>query len=175
MEVRLRGLGVVLPVPAVRAGRPLQVTLYYLPQRRSAEQEALMQVAAWYERLWPGWARFLIALCAVFHLWTGITVLTAPARQVVNAATVPVFALAPRSVWAVAFVLVGIGAGSLFFRVTLPRTILLWSLLIPLFFSWEGAFVLAVLDDKGSALSVIIWPTLYLPFIAAALRLALRK
>ena len=58
------GLQVRLPlVPRVRPNDPVLT----LP-RPTQEQRAVIVVAAWYARLWPGWERFLLALCAAGYM-----------------------------------------------------------------------------------------------------------
>ena len=143
--------------------------------RPTPEQEAVLHVAHWYARLWPGWERFLLALCALFHTWMGFTLLFAPETQIVNAGTAPVFELAPRWVWAGWFLLAGLAAAALLRWHTKTLQAVTWFSVFPLAFAWLSAFVMAVLDGRGSAIGVVVWSTLTLLWAPVAVRLALGK
>lgn len=139
------------------------------------EQSAVMTVAAWYVRMWPGWERFLLALCALFHVWMAATLAFAPRTQIVNAGTQPVFELAPRAVWAAWFLIAGVAAAALLHWHTKTLQTVTWFSVFPLAFAWLSAFVMAVLDGRGSAIGVVVWSTLTLLWAPVAIRLALGK
>ena len=121
------------------------------------------------------WERFLIATCTGFHALLGFTLVAAPIDQVYNAGTAPVFALAPRFVWGVLFLAAGFFSGLLLrYRAPLFQ-FAAWLLVFPLGTAWLAAFTLAVLQGHGSALSVVVWPTLYVSWAVLAVRLGLRK
>jgi hypothetical protein len=143
--------------------------------RPTQEQSAVMIVAAWYSRLWPGWERFLLALCSLFHLWLAVTLAFAPTAQILNAGTQPVFELAPRGVWAAWFFLAGAAAAALLRWHTKTLQAVTWFSVFPLAFAWLSAFVMAVLDGRGSAIGIVVWSTLTLLWAPVAIRLALGK
>lgn len=139
----------------------------------AADEEALLAVVNHWRRF--EWARFLLALCVVFHLWMAVTVAFAPERQVITQGTAQVFELAPRGFWAFAYLVAAIGATALMARVTPITQLVTWLTVFPLASTWIGAFTLAVLKGEGSAIGVIVWPVLYLPWAVVAIRLALGK
>ena len=121
------------------------------------------------------WERFTLSTCAGFHGLLGFTLLAAPIEQVYNAGTAPVFALASRYVWAVLFLAAGLASGLLLhYRAPLHQFIA-WLIVFPLGAVWLAAFTLAVLQGHGSALSIVVWVTLYAPWAVVAVRLGLRK
>lgn len=121
------------------------------------------------------WERFTLSTCAGFHTLLGFTLLAAPVEQVYNAGTAPVFALASRYVWAVLFLAAGLASGLLLhYRAPLHQFIA-WLIVFPLGAVWLAAFTLAVLQGHGSALSIVVWITLYAPWSVLAVRLGLRK
>lgn len=122
------------------------------------------------------WERFLIDWCAAFHLLVAITLTLAPYEQIDNAATEPVFALASRYVWACLFLLAGVCSWWVARRIDPDAHLLIAALAVfPLGTCWLAAFALAVAEGRGSALSVIIWPFLYGPWLIAWVRAGLRK
>jgi hypothetical protein len=147
--------------------------LTVLPPPRVRDEEALMRVAAWF--VWPGWERFILSLCSAFHFLIGGALLWAPTHQVVNAGTAPVFELAPRWVWGSICIVAGVTALFLLHRVTLLRQLVTWYCVFPLGFAWSGAFLMALIDGRGSAIGAVIFPFTYLIFGAAAMRIGLRK
>lgn len=121
------------------------------------------------------WERFTVSTCAGFHGLLGFTLLAAPIEQVYNAGTQPVFALASRYLWAVLFLAAGVAAGMLLHYRRPFHQFIAWMLVFPLGAVWLTAFTLAVLQGHGSALSIVVWPALYLPWAVLAVRLGLRK
>jgi hypothetical protein len=122
------------------------------------------------------WDRFLLAKCAVFHTLVAFTIFVAPWDQLYNAGTAPVWDMAPRSMWAAGFMAGAIASGLAAHY--LPRGILLFFvalMVFPLGIIWFAAFVLAVLQGHGSALSVVVWPFLYSSWLVAIARLGLGK
>ena len=133
-----------------------------------------MVVRSW-QRLSFDWQRFIVGTCALFHLGVAVPLAFAPAEQIINAGTAPVFSLANRYVWAVAFLVAGVAATSLLRWQTTPVQCLTWFTVLPLGGLWWTAFVLAVLDGRGSAIGVVVWATLYGLFAVAGARMALGK
>lgn len=176
--VHLERLVLAVPVRPVRAGRPLPVTLHHLPARHVPEQEALMRVVGAYERtrqLWSGWERFLVAWCSGFHALIAFTLAFAPLDQIYNAGTRPVFEIASRYVWAAIFALAALFSAFLLHRQTARVQMLTWLTVLPLGGMWLFAFALAVINGRGSAIGVVVWPFLYGPWAIAAIRIGLGK
>jgi vacuolar-type H+-ATPase subunit I/STV1 len=122
------------------------------------------------------WQLFLIAWAAAFHLIIGFTLAVAPYDQIHNAGTAPVLAMGSRYSWALLFVVAGT-LSLLVSRNPRPGGLLFAAALVvfPLGAVWLAAFVAAVLQGNGSALSVVIWPFLYGPWCVAMLRVGLGK
>lgn len=122
------------------------------------------------------WERFLLAKCSAFHLLAAFTLAFAPHDQVYNAGTAPVFALASPHLWALAFAAGGVaaGLGSRYMPHGIPLFLLALAV-FPLGVLWFSAFVMAVLQGHGSALSVVVWPFLYSSWLVAIARLGLGK
>ena len=144
-----------------------------LPRQRIRDEEALLVVVNHWRRF--EWARFLLALCVLFHLWMAAAIAFAPDRQIITEGTARVFELAPRGFWAVCYLLAALGALALMVRVTAATQLLTWFTVFPLASTWVGAFTLAVLEGGGSAIGLIVWPAVYLPWAVVAIRLALGK
>lgn len=125
-------------------------------------------------RRWS-WDQFLLAWCSAFHLLVGFTLAAAPLGQVLTEGTRPVLELASRYVWAAVFTLVGLAVACLRQRVPPVLRIPIWALTLGLGAVWLTAFSLAVLDDRGSALGVVVWPFLYGPWAVLAVRHSLGK
>ena len=124
---------------------------------------------------WPGWDRFLVAWCAAFHLAMAAPLAFAPKAQIVNAGTAPVFDIASRNVWAVIFLTAGLLAVAALHWQTAPVQLLTWLIVFGVGGAWLTAFSLAVLNDRGSAIGVTVWPFLYGPWAVAGIRMALGK
>jgi len=151
--------------------------LTIVPHRHHAvdDSKALIMAVEGVRSLWPGWERFLIASCGFLHLIVGLALAFAPYEQVYNAGTAPVYTLANRYVWAVAFAAAALSSALLASRRTTPRQLFWWFTAPILGGLWFTAFVLAVLDGRGSAIGVGVWFVLYGIFAVAALRIALGK
>ena len=122
------------------------------------------------------WQRFLIFWCAVFHAAVAFTLACAPYWQILNAGTAPVFALASRYLWALLFAVAAASAVAMLLTNYRPGLqMLTWLTVFPLGGTWLVAFTLAVLQGHGSALSVIVWPVIYIPFALAAIRIGLGR
>lgn len=134
-----------------------------------------MVVGRWSQRFQFDWQRFLTGLCAAFHLGVAVPLALAPIEQILNAGTAPVFDLANRYVWAVAFLIAGAAATALLRWQTPLVQCLTWFTVLPLGGTWLTAFALAVISGRGSAIGVVVWSTLYGLFAVVALRIALGK
>lgn len=121
------------------------------------------------------WDRALLGWCSAFHLLMAVTLAAAPEDQILNAGTAPIFDLASRYFWAGAFLIAGGAAALMLGRMSTWTELLTWFTVIPLGFAWAGTFLLAVVDGRGSAIGVIVWPFLYIPWAVVAIRLALGK
>jgi hypothetical protein len=122
-----------------------------------------------------GWERFLIIWCGVFHALMAIVLVGAPLEQIRNAGTDPVFSLASREVWAFVFVLCSLGSLLMLHRYHPAVQLATWVMVFSCSAVWFTAFLLAVLQHRGSAVSIIVWPFLYGPWIVAAFRVGLGK
>lgn len=145
-----------------------------MPEETEAD-EAARNVVRWGQQVRFDWQMFLIGWCGVFHLGLAFTLACAPYRQIFNAGTAPVYEIANRYVWAALFLL----AGSLCFVLLRRQSALVqfatWFAVLPLGGAWLTAFVLAVLDGRGSAIGIVAWIALYVPPAIAGVRLALGK
>lgn len=145
----------------------------HLPRHRTEEEGSLLEVVKTLRRF--NWERFLISWCAAFHVATAIPLAFAPLDQILNAGTRPVFEIASRYVWAVLFLAAGVLSVLLVRVQTTPVQLLTWLTVLPLGGIWLTAFALAVLDGKGSAIGLTVWPFLYGPWAVAGIRVALGK
>lgn len=139
------------------------------------ETQTAVGVMHFWQRWSFDWQRFLIQWCAAFHLLVAFTLAFAPYNQIFNAGTAPVFEIASRYVWAGLFLVAGIAAVVLLHRRTTAVQLLTWFTVLPLGGAWLTAFALAVLNGRGSAIGVVVWPFLYGPWALAAVRMALGK
>jgi len=124
---------------------------------------------------WPGWDRFLLWSCAVFHAVIGFTLAFAPLDQIYNAGTRPVFEIGSRYFWAAWFAVAAGATVSLLHKRTTLTQLVTWFTVLPLGGMWWLAFVLAVVSGRGSAIGVVVWVALYVPWGTAGLRMALGK
>lgn len=144
-----------------------------LHRHHASDEAALLTVVKQWRRF--EWDRFLIGLAAAFHLGVAVPLAFAPYEQIFSSGTAPVFDIANRYVWAAAFLVAGTAATLLLrWRTTLVQC-LTWFTVLPLGGLWWTAFVLAVLDGRGSAIGVVVWLTLYGLFSVVAVRVALGK
>ena len=139
------------------------------------EQQVARTVVRWWQRIQFDWQRFLIGWAGCFHLLIAFTLAMAPYEQIYNAGTAPVYEIASRYVWAGLFLVAGIMAIVLLTRRTTLVQLATWFTVLPLGGAWLTAFALAVLDDRGSAIGVVVWPFLYGPWALCAVRMALGK
>lgn len=121
------------------------------------------------------WEQFLIRWCAAFHGLMALIFAVAPLEQLHNAGTDPVFRLASRSVWALLFALCAGGSLLMLHKYHPGVQLATWVLVFSVSAIWFAAFLLAVVHHRGSAISIIVWPFLYGPWIVAALRVGLGK
>lgn len=121
----------------------------------------MLAVARAVSRFDWGWERFLHGMCVFFHGLMAVTLALAPLDQIYNAGTRPVFDLASRYVWAVAFAVVAVSLVLL--RDTRRRGLLAAAWLLTVFLGgmWLTAFALAVSRGVGSAIGVVVWMTIY--------------
>lgn len=99
----------------------------------------------------------LVIVVAALHLIGAYALTFAPGAQLFTQDTLPVFALFPPQVWAVAFLLGGLGAVSLLHRVTAFRQVFTWTLIIPTQTMWLGASLLAVLLTSGGSVMMVVY------------------
>lgn len=149
------------------------MAVIHLPRPRTDEQEALLAVVKQWRRF--DWERFLIGWCSGFHAMVAFTLTFAPFDQIYNAGTAPVYEITGRYGWAALFGLAAAASALLVFRRTAPMQVLTWFTVLPLGGLWLTAFVLAVLNGRGSAIGVVVWPFLYGPWAVAAIRVGLGK
>jgi hypothetical protein len=174
LGVRLDRVGLVQPLFAVWAGRPLPVTVHRIPTRHE-DEVALMRVAALYERWWPGWGRVLIGAAGLFHACMAAVLVTFPFDQLLTEGTAPIFDLASRYVWAAAFTVAAVGiAAALRWRTPWLHA-LVWLAVTFLFGAWLTPLTLAVLNGGGSPVAVVVLLFLYALFFGGAVSNALRQ
>ena len=157
-------------LPALQRNHPV---LTALPPLRTADEAALLDVVKQWRRF--EWDRFLVGWCAAFHVATAVPLAFAPYEQIFNAGTAPVFAMFSRYVWAAVFLTVGIITASLLRWRTPLVQFLTWFTVLPLGGAWLTAFLLAVLDGRGSAIGLTVWIALYGPWSVAGVRIALGR
>jgi len=161
----------VLPLPPVWG----LVRVLTLVPHRHTEVDMARSVVRFWQRYQFDWLRVLIGFCAVFHLGLAVTLAFAPYEQIYNVGTAPVYELANRYVWAAGFLLAGAASVVLLRCRTAGVQLAWWFTTAPLGGMWWIAFVLAVLNGRGSAIGVVVWLTLYGLFSVAGVRIALGK
>jgi hypothetical protein len=144
----------------------------HLPRHRSDER-ALLEVVKTMRRF--NWERFLVGWCAAFHVATAVPLAFAPIEQILNAGTRPVFDMASRYVWAALFLVAALLSAYLLRNQSTVVQVATWLTVMPLGGLWLTAFALAVIDGRGSAIGLTVWPFLYGPWAVAGVRLALGK
>jgi hypothetical protein len=118
------------------------------------------------------WARLIVAICAGFHLLLALVLVVAPVQTVITEGTLPVFELMGRYAWAVWFLFAGIASALLVMKPTIPRMVATWGSVIPLGFAWSGTFAISVIQGRGSAIGLVVWPTLLTVFAVAGMWIA---
>lgn len=149
------------------------MTITHLPRRQTPEEVALLEAVKRLRRF--DWDRFLIGWAAMFHLALSFTLTFAPYEQIHNAGTAPVFAITSRYTWAAIYMLAGGLLILLLHRQTAAVQFLTWLVVLTLGGTWWTAFILAVLNGRGSAIGVVVWIALYGPPAVAGVRLALGR
>jgi hypothetical protein len=107
------------------------------------------------------------------HLLGAFTLTCAPRDQLINVGTRPAFSLMPPSMWAVLFLVGGLGALSLLRRFTWAGQFLTWVACVPAQAMWATSSVLAVYDGGGSAMAVAFLPAILAFTVLAAVVVAL--
>lgn len=139
------------------------------------DRETLLMVGRLVQRFQFDWLRVIVGFCSAFHLSLAVTLALAPYDQIYNAGTAPVYDLASRYVWAAWFLLSGVMSAILLRRRTTRVQLAWWFTALPLGGMWWLAFILAVLNGRGSAIGVVVWLTLYGLFAVAGVRIAVGK
>lgn len=139
------------------------------------EADLAWRVIRWVQQLRFDWQRFLIGWAGLFHLGLALTLAFAPYQQIYNAGTAPVYEIANRHVWAGLFLVAGALCFVLLRRQSALVQFATWFSVLPLGGAWLTAFILAVLDGRGSAIGIVAWMALYGPPAVAGVRLALGK
>lgn len=117
-------------------------------------------VARWSEGF--RWPQALVSIVAGLHLVGAFTLTFAPTNQLFTQGTRPVFELFPPPVWAVAFLVGGLGAASLLHRVTGWRQVATWLTVLPTQTVWIAASIMAVAGGGGSAMGVVFLCAVFL-------------
>ena len=118
------------------------------------------------------WARLIIAICSGFHLGMALVLAFAPPSLVLTDGALPVFSLMGRHAWAIPYAVAGVAAALLVAKTTLPRMICTWGTVVPLGFAWTGTWAVAAAEGRGSAIALMVWPTLLAVFVTAGMWLA---
>lgn len=122
------------------------------------------------------WELFLIGWCALFHLFIAFTLAVAPFDQINTTASAPILAMGSRYLWAALFGVGGFLALLVTRRPKAGAQLFAAALVIfPIGAAWLATFALAVAEGRGSALSVVIWPFLEVPWAVAVVRVGLGK
>lgn len=125
-------------------------------------------VDVWVARLHTvDWLSVQLLVIAGFHALMWSALMFAPAQQVVNAGTLPVFTIvdgmsiaAHRVAWSAVFAVCAVLVVAMWYRGTIRRQLAAWLVVIPVGFIWAGTFALAVIDGSGSALGLTVWVSL---------------
>jgi len=130
-----------------------------------------MTVARWWQR--TDWDRVAVSIIAAFYLWLSLTLVLAPASQVLTQGSRPAFDLFAPGWWAVGFLVGALAAVALAQHVTGARQVAAWLFIFPAQTVWLGASVLAVLQGGGSAIGVVLWSVILAFTALTAIRLAI--
>jgi len=117
-------------------------------------------------------ARIILTICSAFHLLMAAVLAFMPEDLVVTEGWLPVFTLMGRHPWAVVYLIAGVSAAALVAKATLPRMICTWGTVVPTGFAWTGTFAIGVIQGRGSAIGLVVWPTLLSVFVVAGMWLA---
>lgn len=119
-----------------------------------------MTVARRVEAVQPHHA--LLAVLTAFYLVGAVTMTFAPDNQLFTQGTRPVFELASPLMWAAWFLTASAMTFALALRVTGPRQVAAWVVVIPSQTVWIGAGLIAVwVEDRGSAMAVVFTVTVF--------------
>lgn len=143
--------------------------------RPTQEDRQLLATVEHVRSYWPGWDRVLVGASVLFHGLLASAMAFAPYNQIYNAGTAPVYEIASRYVWALAFTVAAVASALLVLRQTMSRLVITWFTVLPLGGLWWTAFVVAVANGRGSAIGVAVWLVLYGIWAIVALRMALGK
>lgn len=114
-----------------------------------------------------------MACVAAFHVAVGLTIALAPRDQVVTPGTAVIFGTIHLGVWVGWFLATGLMALGSVDRPTRLRLSLTWIGVFPLGAAWIYGYSMAVLHGKGSAIFVLVWPTLLIWWATLAARIYL--
>lgn len=126
------------------------------------DEKALLAVARRVDAIQPHHA--LLGVLTGFYVLGAFTATFAPHNQLFTQGTQPVFALLSPLAWAAWFLVASVATAAVMARLTGPRQVFAWLIVLPSQTVWIGAGLIAVLvQDVGSAFGVV-FPVTVLAF-----------